>query len=241
MALKVIGWRDRLYRKLSVISTITAEEFADTEKLVHDRRRYGGDVTVEPSPGTIAVVARGWCYRYRLLEDGRRTVFNFWLPGDLINLTPISPGLESRTAAICEAELVHIMDTEFSALCDASPTLGAAFAANERLDNLLLANQVLRLGRLSAMERVAHLFLELWDRLSLVGLADGEQFPLPFTYGTLADALGLSNVHISRTLGQLRERGLIETKRRTVVLTAPQQLADLTEYDPIGSGIGPDD
>lgn len=239
--MKVIGWRDRLFRKLSTISPITPEEFTDTEKLKHDRRRYEADVAIEAALGIVAVVARGWCYRYRLLEDGRRTVFNFWLPGDLINLTPMAPGLVSHTAAVREAELVHIVDADFIAMCDASPALGAAFAANERLDNLLLANQVLRLGRLSAMERVAHLFLELWDRLSLVGLADGEQFPLPFTYGTLADALGLSNVHVSRTLGQLRDRGLIETKRRTVLLKAPQQLADLTEYDPIGTCIGPND
>lgn len=234
-------WQDRLYRKLSVISSLSAEDFACTNDLVCAQKSYSRNELLKPCPATMAVVAEGWFYRYRLLEDGRRMVFNFWLPGDLINLAPITPGPVSQTAAVDAAELVHIAGADFTSLCDTSPALADAFAANERLDALLLANQVLRLGRLTAHERVAHLFLELWDRLNLVGLADGGRFPLPFTYSMLADVAGLSNVHVSRTMTRLRENGLIEADRRTIFLKAPRRLAELTEYDPIGGVIDPEE
>lgn len=240
MVKRLSGWREKLYIKLSHLSPLSESDFAAVDTLVWESKSYSRQQDIWGAPATMAVVAEGWCYRYRLLEDGRRMVFNYWLPGDLINLAPLSPGLHFRTATVGTAELVHFSATDFSEMCNATPELVTAFAASERLDGLLLANQVLRLGRLSAPERVAHLFLELWDRLRLVGLADSDRFALPITYGMLADTVGLSNVHVSRTMALLRENRMVGTDRRTIILNDPESLADLVEYDPIAKIDGED-
>ncbi len=227
------GWRDRLYRKLSLVSSLSRQEFAQTEALIENRRAFRRDEIIE-APGYMGVVRDGWCYRYRLLADGRRSVFNFWLPGDIFRLTPIKPGLKSSVSAVGEAELVMIADGDFQGLCAASPALADAFHAHERLDALLLGNQVLRLSRLTAYERVIHLLLELWDRLNLVGLAGPDHsFEMPVPHTMLADMLGLSNVHISRTFTRLREEGLVESRRGQVVLRDPATLIEIVEYDPL--------
>jgi len=68
------------------------------------------------------------------------------------------------------------------------------------------------------MERTAHLLLELYDRLHIVGLADNGSFACPLSQNVLADALGLSTIHVNRVLRQLRERGLVTVKNQTVVI-----------------------
>jgi CRP-like cAMP-binding protein len=83
----------------------------------------------------------------------------------------------------------------------------------------------MRLGRQTALERTAHLFLELRQRLAAVGLADGARFPLPLTQEVLADTLGLSIVHMNRTLQQLRREGLVEVKSGWARLLDPAALA----------------
>ena len=181
----------------------------------------------------MAVVVSGWCFRYRVQLDGRRVVFNFWLPGDLVNLTPMSPGLAHDIAAWGPAELAVIPNADYRKLCDVSPTLVAAFVASERLDALLLANQVMRMGRQTAYERVAHFILEHWERAKLIGLTKDNVCPLPMTQDVMADALGLTNFHVSRTLTRLRKDRLLETERHGIRITDPNRLIALCDYDSI--------
>ncbi|MEX2644118.1 MAG: Crp/Fnr family transcriptional regulator [Acetobacterales bacterium] len=228
-------WQQLLYRRLSAITDLPEAEFAHIHELVHSVHSLARDEDVREVRGTVAVVAAGWCARYRLLADGRRSVFNIWLPGDMINLTPLTPSPECQNAALRRADLVLIPDVHYRQLCERSPALVAAFAASERMDSLLLANQVLRLGRLTAYERIAHFLLEIWDRLCLVGMANEGGFESALTQNVLADVLGLTSVHINRTLARLREEELIEVDRREVRLLDVPRLAEIAEYDPIGA------
>jgi CRP-like cAMP-binding protein len=99
----------------------------------------------------------------------------------------------------------------FGRLLAVDPTLAVALSWANAHEEAVLAERLASLGRRSAHERVAHLFCELWRRLHLLGLAEDDRFPLPITQEDLADTLGLSAVHINRTLRQLRSEGLIET------------------------------
>ncbi len=114
---------------------------------------------------------------------------------------------------------------------EAHPAARQVFAALARLEQVRLLDHVVRLGRQTAYERVAHLLLELYERARLLGDADGGRFSLPLTQEVLADALGLSVVHVNRVLQQLRRDGYVELRTgqaRLLNLSALTRLCDFT-------------
>jgi CRP-like cAMP-binding protein len=157
----------------------------------------------------------GWACRQRYLSDGRRQIFDFILPGDLYGLC-----LRPQAVALCNAvTLTRATVSNASALGDAVithpdayPGLTTATLMSASTDEAYLLNQMVRIGRQTAYERVAHLILELHHRLKTVGIATDDYMPLPLTQEIIADALGLSIVHLNRTLQQLRRDGVLEVK-----------------------------
>ena len=112
----------------------------------------------------------------------------------------------------------------------AHPGLAAACATAASLDEAWMLNQLMRVGRQNAYERLAHLFLEIAHRLDSVGLAEDGQISMPLTQEIIADAMGLSVVHLNRTLQQLRREGLIEFKNGTVRILKPDRLAAIADF-----------
>lgn len=177
----------------------------------------------------------GWACRFRMLPDGRRQIFEFILPGDIFGLC-LRPQAIALTTAI---SLTPVVVADASPLGDAIvnksdeyPGLTAACHSTASLEEAYLLNQLMRVGRQTAYERTAHLILELHERLSIVGLADETSVPIPLTQEIMADALGLSVVHLNRTLQQLRRNQLIEFKSGQVRLLQPEQLAEIADFRP---------
>ena len=166
----------------------------------------------------------GWGCRFRTLSDGRRQIFEFILPGDIY-------GLSHRPAATAPAAALALTRCTIAeagglgeAVLDAPgthPGLVAACATAASLDEAWMLNQLMRVGRQNAYERLSHLFLEIAHRLETVGLADGGTISMPLTQEIIADAMGLSVVHLNRTLQQLRREGLIEFRNGTVRILEP--------------------
>jgi CRP-like cAMP-binding protein len=166
----------------------------------------------------------GWACETNILLDGRRQIYSFLLPGD-----PIFPQVGAGRASRSILALTDLQVAEIAAPAerDSSPPSGlmAAIAAAAAAREERLYTQITRLGRLSAYERVANLLLELRDRLSVGGMVSGNRFRMPLTQEIMADALGLSLVHVNRTLQQLRREKLIEMKAGSVCLLRPRALA----------------
>lgn len=192
-------------------------------------------------------LVQGWACRLRVLPDGRCQIFNLVLPGDLIGscLRPHQPAA-AATVALTRVETASAAG--FAALLGAAapqpgvpaaspslasrPSLAAACAALERQGEALLLDQITRLGRQSAYERTAHLFLEIWGRLAVVGLAAGNTFRWPLRQDTMADLLGLSVVHVNRTLQQLRRERVLELRAGVAVLLQPERLRAAADVPP---------
>jgi CRP-like cAMP-binding protein len=179
------------------------------------------------------LITEGWACRLRTLADGRRQIIGFLVPGDMLGLNT-QPGPLDLCATIA---LTRLQALDASPLRDAVareagrwPGLAAAFRKSERLEQAQLLDHVTRLGRQTAYERVAHMFLELHGRLQVAGLATGPAFPMPLTQETLADALGLSVVHVNRILQQLRREKLVELRAGRAVLLQPDMLADIADF-----------
>jgi CRP-like cAMP-binding protein len=172
----------------------------------------------------VLMLAAGWAAMIRVLPDGRRQIFDVAVPGDLLCLSP------GRTVAPCT--VISLTDVE---LMDLDPMLGAGespgievaltrmgFGAQDRL-----LGAIVRLGKLTAVARVAHFILETHGRLANVGLIRDREFTLPLNQEQTADLLGLSVVHVNRTVQTLRRDGLIEFRSGAVRILEPERLAAL--------------
>jgi CRP-like cAMP-binding protein len=207
--------------------------------LVHtrtsDRRRPGTDV----HGAALCIVFDGWLTRTVMLVDGRRQIVDFLLPGDVVSLaTGRCSGAESRLTNLTPARYATVSSARFQWLRERQPSVALRFQDAILRTECRLADQVLRLGRLGAYERTAHLLLDLLARLH-----HGEslrsaryRYHLPVTQEDLADALGLSAVHMNRVLRAMTRDRLvgIEGRAARTVLTVldVERLADIAMYDP---------
>jgi CRP-like cAMP-binding protein len=167
------------------------------------------------------------------LSDGRRQIFGFALPGDLLGSCCRSASVAQTTAVVLKSGMIADVTFVRDVLLQSPQRfagLASAFASLETLHEGYLLNHLVRLGRQTAYERVAHLLLELNQRAVAVGLAEGGESPLPLTQEILADALGLSVVHINRTLQQLRRDGLLDIRASSLRLLDSNRLAEIAEY-----------
>ena len=179
-------------------------------------------------------ILTGWACRMRELRDGRRQIFSLLLPGDAIGLSP-RPDAVSATAIVALTPTRTVEAAEIAVAWrqrERVPGLAAAldFAAAE--EDFFTLGQVMRLGRQNAYERMAHLFMELDYRLGARGLVTNDSFPMPLTQDTLADAAGLSVVHINRTLQQMRREGRIELGQGRLAILDRAALATAGEFSP---------
>ncbi|WP_341208763.1 Crp/Fnr family transcriptional regulator [uncultured Sphingomonas sp.] len=170
----------------------------------------------------------GWAARVRLLPDGRRQFLSFLLPGDLIGACDHPNALAVSTVVAMSDALVCPLPP-----AEAGSPLHTAYAISRAMDEGHLLAQITRLGRLNAQERISDLLLELHERLTLSGSATGNGFDLPLTQETLADALGLTSVHVNRMLQQARREGDLQWRVGHVKLTDPAGLARKIGHVPV--------
>lgn len=190
-----------------------------------ERYPAGSHVRASAPLNRLKWIVAGWAGEMQVLPDTRRQICSVLLPGDVFAAP--APGAEAPCAVVAMTRLdcldVHSLRPAlaepdlFDQLVDARLTDGR----ERRYDHLL------RLGQLTAPQRLVHLLLELHERLRAVGLAGAAEFRLPMTQEHLADALGLSVVHVNRSLRMLRTSGLLRVRFGGVTFLDPHQLAAL--------------
>lgn len=172
------------------------------------------------------IILSGWAGRTRIFADGRRQILSLLLPGDLIGKCRQSHPL-AATGAVALTDMV---------LCPAPEPrhekrgLAEAYARSGALEEFYLFRQIARLGRMSAYERIVDLLLEARERLAAVALGPKDSFHFPITQEALADLLGLTSVHVNRTLKALRQDGVMDLRSGTLHIKDPARLVDLVEH-----------
>jgi CRP-like cAMP-binding protein len=166
------------------------------------------------------ILLSGWAAGVTVLPDGRRQFLNMLLPGDLV-------GYHGHARPIAPVTVVALTDVTIAPAPpgDEHPALREAYEVSRALDSGYLLAQVLRLGRMNAQERIADFVLELRERLDLAGLVTADGFDAPLTQESLGDALGLTSVHINRTLRSLRFDGDLIWKGGRITMPNPAGLA----------------
>jgi CRP-like cAMP-binding protein len=179
------------------------------------------------------VIRSGWGCHSRILGDGRRQITSILLPGNLVGFGYRSPSVSLST--LCSLTPMSMIDATdllpaWRAQRDSCGICKAISAALTE-DEYFLTSHVVRLGRQTALERMAHLFLELQYRLSWTGSMD-DAFVMPLTQDILGDVLGLSVVHVNRTLQYMRREQLIELSRTRLRVIDVDALTSLAEFKP---------
>jgi PAS domain S-box-containing protein len=226
-----------LERKLNQFGQFTAEDRDLLTTLQGQNRYVPAKERLQPEsehggPATW-LVGNGWVYSYDLLTDGRRQVIGFHLPGDLIG----HPGLlvsggHHQYATASDCVLCSLDQRVLAEIMRSDTPLAEALHWAAARDAAIIEQHLVSLGRRSAIARLAHLLLELGARLETAELADPGGYRCPLTQEAIADALGLTNVHVNRLLRRLRDQGLLTFVRGFVTFQDKDRLMVLAEYDP---------
>jgi CRP-like cAMP-binding protein len=226
---------DAVERHFRSMRALTTRELEILRTLGGQRERYltGEELVVEGGQVHHPLVIRsGWACRQRELADGRRQILAFLLPGDPVGLCR-RPRVElSTVVALTPLEVLDAQPIRDAIETGETPGLAEAADRIDEGETERMIDHVVRLGRQTAYERTAHLLLELLGRLEVVGLARNRRFPLPINQAVLADALGLSMVHVNRILQQLRRDQLIELRSGVVAILDLELLSAVAEFRP---------
>jgi CRP/FNR family transcriptional regulator len=190
--------------------------------------------------GPVYTLFEGWAVRYHALPNGARQILDIVLPGDLIGLASAVLGrIKHSVQAITPATLCVLQGRGFSELFGNHAALALNILQTRVEEEQRMDTRLSLLGRSTAEQRIAYLMLETFDRLRQRGvIGGGSTCPFPLQRRDLADAVGLSRVHVARTLDSLRERRLAAIQDGTLVLYDRATLADLAGYVPLGEARG---
>jgi len=202
-----------LIRKLSPILKVSDDVDEAIRVLAQNEAHYARQdeiIAAGADYDCVFLVNHGWAVRYKLLESGARQIVNFALPGDFLcfNATLFRQS-DYYIGALTELRLFVLPLVPFAQMLSLHPELALALSWTNAHEEALLAERITSLGRRTARQRMAHLFCELYRRVELLGLNEGNGLRLPITQDELADTLGLSAVHVNRTLRQLRAEQMI--------------------------------
>lgn len=180
----------------------------------------------------LCFVVDGWACRFKTTRDGGRQIVTLMVPGDAANLDSLLfARLDYGVRALTETTVLSLSRQHALALAAKHPGIARAFTWLALVENATLSQWALSLGRHSAQQRLAHLFCELSVRAD--EHADGRSsFELPLTQEQIADALGLTAVHVNRTLRQLRAEGLVVMGGRSITIPDVARLRRVGDFDP---------
>lgn len=227
----------RLIRKLRAYTRLSEHDEALLARVISEHTRHLGareDVVAEGKrPRAINVFEAGWGCRYKVLEDGRRQITGLFLPGDICDLNVyLLSQMDHSIGALTASTINEISAHGFDELMAAHPRVRSALWWEQLVAGAVQREWSINLGQRTALERVAHLFCEVFYRLRIVGLTSGNSCDFPLTQTELGEATGLSTVHVNRTLQELRAADLIILKDRILQIPQLEALEDAALFDP---------
>lgn len=184
-------------------------------------------------PTESILVLQGVVCRYKIVAAGRRQILSLHLPGDIPDLHGLHlTRMDHSIGAMVPGMVAYIPHPGLLKVIDASASLTNALWRATLVDASIFREWMANVGTRSAIQRVSHLFCEIYVRMRALGLADARGFRLPLTQAAIGDALGISTVHVNRTLQQMRRDGLIESHGKFHGISDWEGLKRTGDFDP---------
>lgn len=184
----------------------------------------------EPDP--VFVILEGWACGYKILPDGGRQIISFMLPGDFCDIhIAILHAIDHNIMTLTKTRVASLPRAEMEMLVQARPMLTQAFWWSQLVDQSISRSWIVSMGRRKSVERVAHLMCELYIRMRNIGLASDDECSMPLTQLVLADALGLTPVHVNRVLRVLKTAKVMQLSHGSLRIIDSEKLAQIAGFD----------
>ena len=230
-----IACRECPLRGLKIFRDFTPAElkFVDTFKTGELQLKAGGTLLREgDATDHLYTLLSGWMYRYKSLPDGRRQILKFVLPGDFVGLqASVFHESQHTIEALSDAVLCVFPRKKLWSLYSSQPGLGYDVTWLAAREEKMLDDNLLSIGRRTALERMAYLIMHLYRRAKELRLVTEMAFFTPLNQQHLADTLGLSLVHTNKTVRKLHDRGVIVWRDRVLTIKNEESLAAIANYD----------
>jgi CRP-like cAMP-binding protein len=221
--------------KLRARDVVTADEEEVLRALVSETRDVPAKKTIiraHQRLTTSTLLLEGLMCRYKDLSEGQRQITELHISGDFVDLHSFTlKHLDHNIMALTPCRIAVVPHERLRALSHEQPHLTRLYWFTTNMDAAVHREWELSLGRRSAIARIAHLLCEMHVRLGLVGLTNGMGFRLPLTQIDLAECVGLTPVHVNRTLKLLREQGVADLRRGRAIILDFTRLQALAEFN----------
>jgi CRP-like cAMP-binding protein len=209
-----------MIKKFAAHAAISVEDRASLFGLPYALRAFETNtylVREGDNPDRCCAVVSGYAYRSKTTGDGRRQIVSIHGPGEVVDLQQLYLHIaDNNVQAMTRCEVVTIPCEALRKLAVQRPTVAHAIFTAGTVELSVTREWMLNIGRRDACTRMAHLLCELAVRLAQPGSLARLTYELPMTQEQLGDALGLTAVHVSRTIKQLVRDGLIVHNKRAV-------------------------
>ncbi|WP_313552784.1 Crp/Fnr family transcriptional regulator [Brevundimonas sp.] len=225
-----------LVEKLSLRDRISPDEIEALQKALEPPKTVaaGSDIVREHTrPLHSTLLISGFSARYSTLEDGARQITEINVAGDFIDLhSLLMKQMDHGVVALTECVIAEAPHSGLIDITERHPHLTRLLWLDTIIDAAIHRQWLVAMGRRSGLGHLAHLVCELYLRLQAVGQTGDMTFDLPLTQATLGDALGLSTVHVSRLISELRGEGVINWSGGRIDILDWRRLAEIAEFDP---------
>jgi len=238
-----VGWlpspqlaKNPLIASLSRFVDLDPAEIQAIRHISRHTRKFHADETLihqESRPKFVGLLLSGIALRYRYLPDGKRQIFGFLLPGDLCDTHfVISNKCDHSVALLCDSEVAMIATSELMEVMVGHPKIERALLMTSLVEASILREWLINVGQRDAIQKLSHFFCEMSARLQWLGAVnlDGS-FSIPITQAELADTIGLTPVHVNRSLQRLRREGLVVWTRRRLTILNRTLLERIAGFD----------
>ena len=193
----------------------------------------GEDLVAQGSrPPYSTLMLEGISARYKILEDGSRQITAFHIAGDFVDLHAfLLKTMDHGIIAMSPCTVALADHNDLKRVTETQPHLTRLLWLDTLIDGAVHREWIVAMGRRSRISHLAHLICELFTRLRVVGLVEGSIFRLPLSQSEVADALGLSLVHLNKTLQRLRREGVVRWEQKVVEILDWERLAEVAEFD----------
>jgi CRP-like cAMP-binding protein len=223
-------------KKLRRRVEISAEEEQAIRGVVAETRSVRADQILIRSGEELSnalILFEGWLARSKDLPGGDRQVTGLHIAGDFADLHGFTlKRLDHDVVALSDCVVGVVPHDRLQDITERHPRLARVYWYSTNVDAAINRELALSLGQRSALSRMAHLFCELYLRLTVVGLARLDGYDFPLTQRELAECLGLTLVHANRTIQELRRRSLVELENRQLTILDRSGLEGIAEFDP---------
>ncbi len=226
---------ERLIRNLGARDELDQLEISMLNRIVGRERTVsvGHDIVSQGSrPMQSTVLLDGIAARYRVLENGKRQITAIHVPGDFVDLHAFMlKTMDHGVVALSPCKVATATHKDLTTVTETNPHLSRVLWLSTVIDGAIHREWIVAMGRRSKKAHLAHLICELFTRLALVGLVKDDTFHLPLSQTEVADALGVSLVHLNKTLQSLRSDGVVQWADRRITVLQWDRLANIGEFD----------